>query len=113
MTKYKKNSIVAFAAVALLSVSILPTNAATKPATSKPIVSSAPRGGAGTGTVGHGNGKGGGTAPGAIGPKVGSSAAYFTCLRAHGLPVTTPAQVVALDNRNTKVIAAKIDCAGR
>ena len=113
MTKPKKNSIVALAAVALLTVSILPANAATNPAAPKPIVSTAPRGGGGTGTVSHGNGKGGGTAPGAIGPKVGRSAAYFTCLRAHGLLVTTPAQVVALDNRNAKVISAKIACAGR
>lgn len=71
------------------------------------------------------DGRGGGINPGAItpggrkigggttAPKVGTSAAYFACLNAHGLPVTTPAQVAGLDSQNTKVIAALKACAGK
>ena len=68
----------------------------------------------------------GGTNPGAIAPgttkigggtttlpKTGTSAAYFACLKSHGLPVTTPAQVKGLDTQNPKVLAALKACAGK
>ncbi len=187
MRNSKKNSIVALAAIALLTVSVLPASAATKTTTTKPAVTAAPRAGGfgggqnspafakytaclakagiklpafgggrrtgvrptaapapgtaprprptfsmtpaqqkaftacaalrpnfgGFGGAGGGNGKGGGTAPGAIAPKTGTSAAYFACLNAHGLPVTTPAQIAGLDNQNTKVLAAEKACAGK
>jgi len=45
MTLTKKNSIIALAAIALLTISVLPANAATKAATPKPSVSTAPRAG--------------------------------------------------------------------
>jgi hypothetical protein len=53
------------------------------------------------------------TAPKAIAPKIGTSAAYFACLNAHGMPVKTAAEVKGLDSQNTKVIAAEKACAGK
>lgn len=67
----------------------------------------------GFGGAAGGNGKGGGTAPGAIAPRTGSSPAYIACLNTHGLPVQTPADIAGLDNQNTKVIAAEKACAGK
>ena len=71
------------------------------------------------------DGRGGGLAPGAVTPgttklgggtttpKTGTSAAYFACLKVHGLPVTTAAQVAGLDTQNPKVLAALKACAGK
>ena len=71
-----------------------PDNGGTKPGANAP----------GTTTMGGG-------APTA--PKTGSSPAYFACLKSHGLPVTTAAQVAGLDNQNPKVLAALKACAGK
>ena len=71
------------------------------------------------------DGRGGGIAPGGVAPgttnlgggttapKTGTSPAYFACLKSHGLPVTTAAQVAGLDNQNPKVLAALKACAGK
>jgi len=71
------------------------------------------------------DGRGGGIAPGGVAPgttklgggtttpKTGTSAAYFACLKAHGLPVTTVAQVAGLDTQNPKVLAALKAGAGK
>jgi hypothetical protein len=65
-------------------------------------------GGTGAPTGGIPNGKSGGVAP-----KTGTSAAYIACLNTHGLPVKSAAEIAALDNQNTKVIAAEMACAGK
>jgi hypothetical protein len=71
------------------------------------------------------DGRGGGIAPGGIAPgttnlgggttvpKTGTSAAYFACLKTHGLPVTTPAQAAGLDIQNPKVLTALKACVGK
>jgi hypothetical protein len=68
MTIAKKNSLVALAAIALLTVSVLPANAATKAPAPKPSVTTAPRGGGFAG-----------------GPNAAEFAKYTACLAKAGI----------------------------
>lgn len=68
----------------------------------------------------RGAGANGGTNPagapgGATGtvPKTGTSATYIACLNAHGLPVTSAAQIAGLDKQNSKILAALKACVGK
>jgi len=71
-------------------------------------------GGTNPGAIAPGTTKlGGGTSTVPTTPKTGTSPAYFACLKSHGLPVTTAAQVAGLDNQNPKVLAALKACAGK
>ena len=57
-----------------------------------------------------------GTTPGTTGgvaPKTGTSAAYLACLNAHGIPVTSAAQIAGLDKQNSKILAALKACVGK
>lgn len=71
----------------------------------------------GTGTTGGASGGAGkGTNQGAKGgsaPATGTSAAYIACLNAHGLPVTSAAQIAGLDKQNSKILAALKACVGK
>lgn len=66
---------------------------------------------------GFGKGGPGGVTPdgrgGGIAPKTGSSAAYIACLKSHGIPVTSAADIAGLDNQNPKIIAAEKACVGK
>jgi len=67
-------------------------------------------------TGGASGGAGQGTSQGATGgvaPKTGTSAAYIACLNAHGLPVTSAAQIAGLDKQNSKILAALKACVGK
>ena len=66
--------------------------------------------------AGANGGTGQGTNPGSTGgaaPKTGTRAAYLACLKAHGLPVTSAAQIAGLDKQNSKILAALKACVGK
>ncbi len=77
MSYYKKNSILALAAIALLTVSVLPANAATKATTPKPTATASARTGGSGGFGGFGGFGGGGNSA--------AFAKYSACLAKAGI----------------------------